>query len=267
VSHGGGPSFFLPATGRFADIGSGSGTMKTLQDIPRQLGLLGERKPKALVLISAHWESSGIIQIAAKPKYDELFYDYYGFPDETYQLQYTAPGSVEVAKRVDSLLRSANIPSKLNTERNWDHGLFIPLKVMFPAADIPCVEMSIDSSLDPAFHIALGKALQPLRDEGVLIIGSGFITHNFQPSEAGSKAFVNAIKPLLITATPSEREKGLIEWSKLPGARASHNREEHLIPLHVVAGAAGEDHGKMLAEMWIMGGAWCFAHVAFGQFE
>lgn len=258
-----GPSFFLNSPGRFSDIGHGSESEKSLQAVPRQL--LSNHKPKAILLVSAHWEESDAVHITSRDSYDKLMYDYYGFPAEAYKIEYKAPGNSQLASQVKELLTGKGITSVLDNKRDWDHGVFVPLKVMYPEADIPIVQISLLASLNPRSHIEIGKALAPLRDEGVLIVGSGFMTHNFNPVKAGSHAFVKALVPLLTKSTPEEREKGLLNWASLPGARESHAREEHLIPLHVVAGAAGNDVGHELATLWIMNDEWAFGNVAFGQ--
>jgi len=263
VSHGGGPSFFMEAAPgeRFYDISKGSEAMKSLERLPKQLGA---EKPKAIVVVTAHWESSHKVLVSGKPEYTKLLYDYGGFPDHTYKIEYKAPAQPQLAKRITELLGNKGIGSELDTTRNWDHGVFVPLKIMFPAADIPVVAVSILQSYDPAVHIAIGKALEPLRDEGVLILGSGYATHNFMGSAAGNRKFVDAASDVITNSTPELREKSFVEWDKLPGAREAHRQEDHLMPLHVVVGAAGEDKGKTVFRQDTGGGLMIFAHWAFG---
>ena len=263
VSHGGGPSFFLRDTPpRFADIGPNTPAFRALQAVPRQLGLTGPTKPRAILIVSAHWESGDVVRVTSRDSYPELFFDYYGFPPYTYELSYPAPGSSAVASRVHSLLSSQGIPCTLDAERNWDHGAFIPLMVMYPDADVPVVELSLLATLDPATHLRMGEALAPLRDEGVLIVGSGYATHNFSPS-GDAHPFIEALERAL-TGEAKERRQRLTEWTRLPQARQAHPREDHFMPLHVAVGAAGTDAGSVLSSMWVMGGEWCTANYAFG---
>jgi len=263
VSHGGGPSFFIETRpgDRFADIGKGSASQKSLERLPKQLGV---EKPTAIVVVSAHWESPHKVLVSGKPEYTKLLYDYGGFPDYTYKLEYKAPADPQLAKRITELLSTKGIPSSLDKERNWDHGVFIPLKVMFPDADIPVVEVSILQSYDPQAHIAIGKALAPLRDEGVLIIGSGYATHNFNGNAEKNTNFVDAVSDVVANSSPEDREKAFVEWEKLPGARYAHQQEDHLMPLHVIIGAAGQDKGSTIFRKDTLGGLFIFANWAFG---
>lgn len=217
---------------------------KWFRQLYSQLSL--DRPPKAILLVSAHWETSNRIHISGQSKHNQLFYDYYGFPDEAYKIEFKPPGHPEVAERVKSLLEQHSIPCKIDTERNFDHGVFIPLKLIFPKADIPVVSMSVLSSLSPAEHLSIGKALAPLRDENILIIGSGSTIHGSGVGQAQSIEFVDALIRAVTECDAQEREKVLLNWDKmLPHARANHPREEHLIPLHVIAGAAGTDRGHI----------------------
>ncbi len=202
-------------------------------------------KPKALLVISAHWEEEQptVMSGTAPP----LLFDYHGFPKHTYELTWPAPGSPTLATRIVELLGHAGIEAKKNDSRGFDHGVFVPLKVAFPEAQIPTLQLSLRSSLDPAEHLAIGRALAPLRDEGVLIIGSGMSYHNMRgfmtgSGTADSKRFDEWLSAT-ITKAPRERDGLLQDWARAPAARASHPREEHLIPLMVAAGAAGEDLG------------------------
>jgi aromatic ring-opening dioxygenase catalytic subunit (LigB family) len=178
-------------------------------------------------VISAHWEEPEFtVTSGAKPP---LIYDYYGFPDHTYQLRYDAPGSPKLAEEIRTLLAKAGIASQTNSERGFDHGVFIPFKLIYPNAVIPIVQLSLKTGLDPAAHIAAGRAIAPLRDRNILIVGSGMSFHNMATMMRG---------------TPTEARDELRElWSEAPGARVAHPREEHLIPLMVAAGAAGPDRG------------------------
>jgi aromatic ring-opening dioxygenase catalytic subunit (LigB family) len=171
-----------------------------------------------------------------------MFYDYYGFPEKAYEITYPAPGSPELADRIAGLMKKNNISSRIDPQRGFDHGLFIPLKLMYPGADIPSLQLSLLRGLDPAAHIALGKALRGLMDENILVIGSGFSFHNMRAfswdgisaPDPANDAFQNwLIETCTGPSSQSEREQRLIEWEKAPSARYCHPREEHLLPLHV----------------------------------
>ena len=205
------------------------------------------QKPKAILVISAHWESSGSFLVTNQTNHKELLYDYSGFPKHTYELKYPAKGSPELAKTVVELAKNAGITVELDNKRNFDHGVFIPLLLMYPKADIPVVEISVDTNFDPKAHIEFGKTLQPLREQGVLIIGSGSTTHGHFTSSKNFHEFVNAITDVLTNRRSEERLSMLVNWEKaLPHAREAHGREDHLIPLHVAIGAAGNDKGHLL---------------------
>jgi aromatic ring-opening dioxygenase catalytic subunit (LigB family) len=179
VPHGGGP---MPLTGD----PSHEPLIAFLTKKARQLINLDnkEERPKAIILVTAHWEERQPT-ISSGEKHD-LYFDYYGFPKEAYQYTYPAPGSPTIANKVFNLLKNAGFSPKLDTKRGWDHGVFVPLKLLVPDADIPIVQLSVLSSQNAAEHIKMGKALEPLRDEGIAIIGSGMsfvsilysITHN-----------------------------------------------------------------------------------------
>jgi aromatic ring-opening dioxygenase catalytic subunit (LigB family) len=178
-----------------------------------------------------------------------MFYDYYGFPDEAYEITYPAPGSPELANKIAGYMKENNIPVRIDPQRGFDHGLFIPLKLMYPQADIPSLQLSLLRGLNPGAHIALGKALRGLMDENVLVIGSGFSFHNLEAflwegpgrSDPANDGFQNwLIEACTGTLPQSEREQRLVEWEKAPSARYCHPREEHLLPLHVCLGMAGK---------------------------
>jgi len=215
------------------------------RQLSKQLSL--PSKPKAILIITAHWETKNIVNMNSQEQHPELLYDYGGFLSEAYQLKYNPPGDLNLANRVKSLLEQAGIQAQLNKERNFDHGVFIPLKLIYPDADIPVVSMSILDNLSPIQHLAIGKALSPLRKEEILIIGSGSAVHGFQLKENQSDAFMNELIRVLTKSDEQERENVLINWEeKLPFARLNHPREEHFIPLHVIVGAAGSDRGELL---------------------
>ena len=240
VPHGGGPCFFMEWNPPHA--------WNRMGDFLKGLASTLPQRPKSILMVSAHWlESSFDVTSGAAP---ELIYDYYGFPPHTYELKYPAPGEPQLAARISSLLGQAGLPSKVNPSRGFDHGMFIPLMLMFPAADIPVVQLSLNSNLDPQIHLQLGQALTTLRDEGVLIVGSGMSFHNmrgygdprFGPiSDEFDHWLTDAVQ-----AEPEQRHPALIDWAQAPSARMSHppRAEEHLLPLMVVAGAASADKGQ-----------------------
>lgn len=223
-------------------------------DLPSRL-----RKPDAILVISAHWEESAATLLGAPTP--PMFYDYYGFPEKAYEITYPAPGSPELASRVAELLRESNMPARIDPQRGFDHGLFIPLKLMYPQADIPALQLSLVRGLDPAVHVALGKALRPLLPENILVVGSGFSFHNMR---AFSRQGMNAPDPanetfqnwlIEVCAGPMAqpvREQRLIEWENAPAARYCHPREEHLLPLHVCFGMA-DNPGKLIFDDYILG--------------
>jgi len=177
-----------------------------------------------------------------------MLYDYYGFPPESYEITWPAPGAPELAARVRELLNTAGITSGVDAERGFDHGTFVPMKLAYPDPDIPVLQLSLVTGLDPAKHLALGRALAPLRDEGVYIIGSGLSYHNLRAFHASAREPAHAFDAWLQDVVPrpqAERDRALAEWSKAPSARAVHPREEHLLPLMVVAGAAGADRATL----------------------
>jgi aromatic ring-opening dioxygenase catalytic subunit (LigB family) len=203
-------------------------------------------RPKAIVIVSAHWEAPAFaITGAAHP---ELIFDYYGFPKHTYQLTWPAPGAPALAERIRGLLAGQGLPAEVDPARGFDHGVFIPFKLMVPAAEIPTVQLSLQAGLDPATHLAAGRALAPLRDEGVLIVGSGMSFHNMRAfGNPAATAVADEFDGWLTSAVesvPAERAKQLEKWADVPSGRLSHPREEHLLPLMVAAGAAGEDGGR-----------------------
>jgi aromatic ring-opening dioxygenase catalytic subunit (LigB family) len=230
---------------------------KFLEDLPATL----PEKPKAILVISGHWEEAQFtVQKNVAPP---LLFDYGGFPPHTYELTWPAPGNPDLSDKVVALLEEAGFPTAIDVTRGYDHGVFIPLKVAFPKADIPCVQLSLRSDLDPKAHLAVGRALEPLRDQGALIIGSGNTYHNMQKMmramQGGATGAPNGqeFDRWLTDATtrtdPAERDQLLANWDAAPGARDANPREEHLIPLHVVAGAAGADTGVRTLEDHVLG--------------
>lgn len=242
IPHGGGPCFFMKWTMGPPD--TWEKTRAFLESIPASL----PEKPQALLVISGHWEED--VPTVGATKSPELIYDYSGFPPETYKLTWPAPGAPELAGRVQSVLDKAGLAPQLSRTRGYDHGVFIPLKVAFPEANIPVATLSLARSLDPALHLAIGRALAPLRDEGVLIIGSGMSFHNLRAFFTGramdrSRDFDRWLTETIESPT-AQRDTRLKQWRKAPEASFAHPREEHLIPLMVAAGAGGEAQGKLV---------------------
>lgn len=226
ISHGGGPLPLLndPAHNKMVE------SLRAIaKDIP---------KPDVIIVISAHWEATTFeIGSHANP---ELIYDYYGFPEEAYEIRYPANGAKEKAMEIGELLKGV---AELNPDRGFDHGVFVPLKLMYPDANIPVIPISLKNNLNPKEHINLGKKLKSALNENVLILGSGFTFHNMKafsnPEIDKNLNFENWLKQTLTTAMPTEeRERSLINWATAPDARYAHPREEHLLPLHVCYGAA-----------------------------
>lgn len=249
ISHGGGPWPWMQS-----EMGSTYDQLAAaLADMPRQIG----RKPKAVLMLSAHWEAPAFTaQAHAQPP---MLYDYGGFPPHTYSVRYDAPGAPALAQRVHDLVQAAGLPAALDPLRGFDHGMFSPMQVIYPQADVPTVQLSLLRGLDPAAHLALGRALAPLRDEDVLIVGSGLSYHNlraFGPQAAApSKAFDDWLQHTVVDSTPAARTQGLLDWAGAPAARLAHPREEHLIPLMVAVGAAeGEAAQRCYHEAAFMGG-------------
>lgn len=241
IPHGGGPCFFMDWsppdtwTALAEWLGSFPGTLKS--------------PPVALLFISAHWEEPEFT-LAANPT-PALLYDYYDFPPHTYELAWPAPAAPHLFPRVQELLAPAGIPLVLDGKRDFDHGVFVPGILSYPRADLPVLQISLRRGLNPAAHIALGKALAPLREEGVLFIGSGMSYHNMRAFRYGDNTPIPGadIFDTWLTRTVCEfdqetREERLVHWAMAPGARDAHPREEHLIPLMVIAGAAGPDTGR-----------------------
>jgi aromatic ring-opening dioxygenase catalytic subunit (LigB family) len=213
--------------------------------------------PEAILVISGHWEEPAFtVSAAAQP---ELIFDYSGFPEHTYRLSWPAPGSPELAERVAGLLHRAELPSAVSATRGFDHGVFVPLKVAFPEAKIPVVSLSLAASLDPALHLAAGQALSVLRDEGVLILGSGMSFHNLRaylrPDTVERSHTFDAWLTKAVESPAAERNALLAEWRKAPFAAYAHPREEHLIPLMVAAGAGGDAKGTRVFTGEPMGAA------------
>ena len=244
LSHGGGP---LPILG---DAGHGA-----MVDFMTRLPALIPR-PEAVIVVSAHWEENAATLIGAPNP--PMLYDYYGFPEEAYALDYPAPGSPELAERIAGMLKSEGVNAEVDSERGFDHGLFIPLMLMYPGADIPATQLSLVRGLDPRYHIRLGAAMRGLMKENVLVIGSGFSFHNMGAFswQGGSEpdpendAFQDwLVETCAGNLSKPEREERLISWENAPSASYCHPREEHLMPLHVCLGMAQETGEKAFDDM------------------
>lgn len=236
ITHGGGPCFFM----EWDPPDAWDALRAALESIGPSL----PSTPTAIVVVTAHWEAP--VVTVASGSAPALIYDYGGFPPHTYELTYPAPGSPAVAARAAGLLAAAGIPHRVDPEHGWDHGVFVPLKVMYPAADVPIVAMSLAEDLDPSSHLEIGRALGPLRDEGVLIVGSGSSFHNFahfgSPLAEPFDEWLNEV----VAAPAAERDRALAAWEEAPHARIAHGREEHLLPLMVAVGAAGDRSARTL---------------------
>jgi len=255
IAHGGGPWPFLPPSrdpsARWDDLAA------YLTGLNAALGT----RPKAVLVISGHWEEARpTLNTAARPG---MLFDYYGFPPDTYRLSYPAPGSPELAQRVRALLEEAGIATGTDDARGYDHGVFIPFMLIYPQADVPVLQLSLQQELDPKAHLALGRALAPLRDDGVLIVGSGMSYHNLRALftsdpriDEASEAFDSWLTAAVEEKDAAARAERLAAWTTAPAALAAHPRSEHLVPLFVAAGAAGDDLGRRVFHSHIFGKAY-----------
>lgn len=234
LSHGGGPWPYM-----HGEMRSRFDRMEaSLKEIPGQL----PTPARAVLMISGHWEEAQFtLSSSMSPG---MVYDYYGFPEHTYSVVYPAPGSPELAQRAQRLLGQGGWSARLE-DRGFDHGTFSVMQPIYPKAEVPIVQLSLHYRLDPQEHLAVGRALAPLRDEGVLIVGSGMSYHNlrlFGPGgEVPSAVFDAWLQRSLLQTSPEQRCQALVHWEQAPAARAAHPREEHLLPLMVAAGAAEHD--------------------------
>lgn len=248
LPHGGGPWPFVDLRiGSKAEQAEMASYLRTISAVPKT-------PPKALLVISAHWEEA--VPTVTSGEHPPMLYDYYGFPPESYEITWPAPGEPALAERVRALLSGAGFETAENKQRGFDHGTFVPLKLAYPNAELPTVQLSLKRGLDPKEHLALGRALAPLRDEGVFIVGSGMTFHNlaaFGPqSSQAAAAFDDWLRQTTVQEQ-SARDAGLADWSRAPSARKAHPREEHLLPLMVIAGAAGADRARLAYGGKIMG--------------
>ncbi len=243
ISHGGGP---LPLLGE-----------PSHQEMVNGLGNIAKDlvKPRAIIVVSAHWEADRVrISSAEQPS---LLYDYSGFPPQAYQIKYPVQGNPVLADKVYTVMQEAGVDCQLDDKRGFDHGLFVPLKIMFPGADIPCIQISLLSSMNPSAHIQIGRSLAKLREENILVLGSGFSFHNmktfFLPATQEIQEKNESFEQWLVHTCSNreikekEREQRLIHWENAPAARFCHPREEHLLPLHVCYGLVNSPATKMFS--------------------
>ncbi|TID18051.1 Extradiol ring-cleavage dioxygenase class III enzyme subunit B [Venturia nashicola] len=230
--------------------------------VPKILRLDTPKAPRAIILITAHWsEKVPTISNADKHK---LYYDYGGFPPEMYKVKYDAPGSPAVAKEVFDTLQTAGLKPDTNSERGWDHGVFVPMILVYPKANIPIIQLSVLSSEDPATHIKMGEALSILRESNIAIIGSGFSSfHNLRLMFSGihedssfrrrNKDWNNAVKAAIEEEDVEKRKEKLGDWRKFPNAYEMHPRggAEHFLPLVVCAGAGGAGKAKSYTDKFL----------------
>lgn len=251
INHGAGPWPWLDETAmpmNFALLGD------ALRAIPSEIGAT----PSAVLVISGHWEAPAFtLQSSPTPP---IIHDYYGFPPNTYDVRYPAPGAPQVAHRAAELLAEAGLPAELDDSRGYDHGVFVPMHIVYPEANVPVLQMSLRDGLDPDEHLAAGRALMPLRDENVLIIGSGVPSyHNMRLRNVAneSRAFDAWLTETMVDVSTDERTERLLRWEQAPFARVAHPREDHFIPGLVAVGAAGDAEGiRHYHEEGVMGWMW-----------
>lgn len=237
ISHGAGPCFFIDG---YSDIGRGSATAQFLQTVGQTVP-----QPKAILCVSAHWESKEQhIKVSSNPK-PPMIFDYGGFPEHTYELDYPASGDADLSHRVSTLLNDGGIPCVEDPDYGFDHGAFIPLLLMYPDANIPVVQLSIHGSYDGPLHHKLGALLQPLRKDGVLIMGSGSCSHSTRdPSKV--EPWHEWITETLCDVPHTDRTQRLEGYREESICSAAHPRPDHFMPVHVAVGAAGEDKGAKI---------------------
>jgi len=247
ISHGGGPWPWIESMRQ---------AFRTLEVSYNNMHAELPERPKAVLMISGHWETDDVsVMTTVKPP---MVYDYHNFPPHTYDVVYPAPGAPEFAQKAAELIADAGLPVSLNDRQGFDHGTFVPMAIMYPQADVPLFQVSIRKNYDPAQHVQLGRALAPLRDEGVLIIGSGLSYHNlrmFGPqAKIPSEAFDSWLNKTL-SLTPEKRIEAILNWETAPHARTCHAQEDHLVPLFAALGAAeSEAATRVYYEDGIFGG-------------
>ena len=238
ISHGGGPWPWLPNMRQML-----ASLEVSLARMPAEIGEV----PKAICMVSGHWEEDSFTVMTAPTP--GMVYDYGGFPPETYKIIYPAPGAPQIAQRTAELIKAAGLPVALDAKRGFDHGTFAPAYVMYPKAEVPIYQVSLQHGYNPAAHFALGRALAPLRDEGVLIVGSGLSYHNLRLFGPGAKVPSAAFDAWLaetMAKTGKARTQALLDWESAPYARTCHAQEDHLVPLFAALGAAEDDTAKLV---------------------
>jgi aromatic ring-opening dioxygenase catalytic subunit (LigB family) len=246
-------------------------TLETsLARMPAEIGT----RPKAVLMISGHWEAPDFAVMSSP--HPPMVYDYSGFPAHTYQIKYSAPGAPDVAARAYELIKAAGLPSHLDAEQGFDHGTFAPMQIMYPLPSapggrlpggespgaskesMPLFQVSLKHGYDVAAHLALGRALAPLRSEGILIVGSGLSYHNLRLFGPGAKTPSAAFDAWLgeaLAADPVRRVELLKAWETAPSARVCHPQEDHLVPLFAAVGAAeGERATRVYHDANVFGG-------------
>jgi 4,5-DOPA dioxygenase extradiol len=234
-------------------------------------GLAAElpRRPSAILVVSAHWETArpAVNAVAV----NDTIHDFYGFPSELYRIRYPAPGSADLAERVRELLGQGGIACDVDRARGLDHGAWVPLRLVFPEADIPVVQLSVQTHLGPEHHLRLGRLLAPLREEGVLVVGSGSFTHDLSSFrdyadalDAPEPGWVTRFADWMDSALREGRLEDLLDYRRMaPEAARNHPTEEHLLPLFVMLGAGGGDarrlhasstHGILRMDVYASGG-------------
>lgn len=248
ISHGGGPWPWMD--------GMIAGPYARLAQSLRGLAADAGGQPRAVLMVSAHWEAP-VFTLQSHPR-PPMVYDYYGFPEHTYRIRYASAGDPALAARVADLLVGAGLGARLDADRGYDHGMYAPMAIAYPEQDMPTVQLSLLAGLDPQAHVDLGRALAPLRDEGILLIGSGLSYHNlrsFGPAAAQASAAFDGWLHQALALPPAERTQALLNWAHAPAARQAHPREEHLLPLMVAVGAAEHEAARATYhETGFMGG-------------
>jgi len=222
---------------------------------------------RAILVISGHWETVDFaVSSAARPG---MVFDYYGFPEHLYRIKYDAPGSPELAMRVRAILQAGGFACDSDPERGFDHGTFSLMKPLFPEGDMPIVQLSLKQDLDPHAHLSVGRLLAPLRDEGVMIIGSGSSFHNLAlrgpAAREPSRRFDDWLQQTLLQSSPAKRRQRVAAWMSAPEARIAHPREDHLIPLMVALGAAEEEPASLVYHQADFLGGWVLSSFRFGE--
>ncbi|MBM6447025.1 dioxygenase [Pseudomonas sp. MIL9] len=201
-------------------------------------------KPKAIVIVSAHWESNELL-VSGNPRPD-TWHDFGGFPKALFEVEYPAPGDPQLAAEVVELLKASNLPARIDSNRPFDHGVWVPLSLMYPQADIPIVQVSLPTRGGPALQAHVGQALNSLRQHGVLLIGSGSITHNLRELDwhAGPESvepWAQAFRDWMVEKLAANDEAALNDYRQLaPNAVRNHPSDEHLLPLYFARAAGGD---------------------------